>query len=126
MRKCNMSKIFTVRLSDEQVAELTKLSTFDGVAIAEEIRDAISMLLTSKPRNPEFIRRVREFHENAGAYLADLEGGRDMITALGKPPDLPKATRAAAAAAADGTPRTLKAAAARKLSASAARARSHR
>jgi hypothetical protein len=128
-----MGKVFTVRLSDEQVAELTKLSTFDGVAIAEEIREAISMLLKSRPRDPEFVRRVREHYENAGTVLAKLERGHEVIDALGNPlestmVELAGTTRAAAAAAAaEGAPSALKRTTpARKGSVSAARARSHR
>jgi hypothetical protein len=93
-----MSKVFTVRLSKDQVAELTSLATFDGVAIAEEIREAITMLFKSRSQDPAFARRVRDAYENAREVLAKLERGDEVIDALGNP-----VFGAAAAEAGDAT-----------------------
>jgi hypothetical protein len=80
-----MSRVFTVRLHDDQVAELTSLATFDNVAIAEEIREAIVLLLKSRSKDPNFIRRVKGVYENAKQVLAGLERGQELIDALGDP-----------------------------------------
>lgn len=84
-----MNKVFTVRLSDDQVANLSTLATFDGVAIAEEIREAITMLLKKRSEDPNFARRVRDAYENAGRVLAGLERGNEVISALGNPFEAP-------------------------------------
>ena len=80
-----MAKTFSVRLANEQVAELSALATFDGVAIAEEIREAISLLLKAKAQDPAFVQRVKHVYDNAGKMLAKLERGQELIKALGDP-----------------------------------------
>ena len=80
-----MAKGFSVRLADEHVSQLAMLASFDGVAIAEEIREAITLLLKSRSQDPSFARRVKDAYENAGKVLSGLERGQELITALGDP-----------------------------------------
>lgn len=80
-----MNKVFTVRLSKEQVEELTNLARFDGIAIAEEIRESIALLLKSRSQDPSFVQRVRTVYENARTTLASLERGPEVLSALGDP-----------------------------------------
>jgi len=82
-----MPKVFSIRLADEHVAQLDTLATFDGVAIAEEIREAITLLLKSRSQDPNFARRVKDAYESARKMLSDpdLERGQELITALGDP-----------------------------------------
>lgn len=98
-----MDKTFSVRLPNEQVAELSALATFDGVAIAEEIREAITLLLKAKAQDPAFVQRVRDTYNNAGKMLARLERGQDLIDALGDPAKALQPTAMVASAPSDAT-----------------------
>jgi len=51
-------------LGADEIIKLAKMSTFDGVAIANEIREGIEKLLKSNPSS-EFAEKVRLAYENA-------------------------------------------------------------
>ena len=80
-----MAKVITVRIPEDQVEKLETLATFDGVAMAEEIREAIELLLKTKSQDPAYIQNVRNAYQNARKTLEQLEGGVDIISALGDP-----------------------------------------
>ena len=76
------SKVVTFRLSDEQVDALETVATFDGVALAEELREGVELLLEARRNDPEFRQRVRESLEKAQHILGDVEGGEEVLDAL--------------------------------------------
>lgn len=94
-----MTKVFTVRLPGDQVAQLEKLALFDGVAIAEEIRQAVARHAKERANDPEFRQKVREAYEEARALLEELGGSEAISNALGDPNDLVPAPRRVAAEA---------------------------
>lgn len=67
-------KTLSVRVSKGQAADLEAFASFDGVAIAEEVRQAIEMLLEARRNDPDFRERVR------GA----LERGRRLLEEMGE------------------------------------------
>jgi hypothetical protein len=70
-------KITSVRLTAGQAAELDDLASFDGVAVAEEIREAIDLLIAERRNDPAFRERVRAFAERSSRVLASLEAGSE-------------------------------------------------
>jgi hypothetical protein len=52
-------KAMTVRLSEEQAAELEAVAQVDGVPVSEEIRDAIDAHIEARRQDGEFQRRLR-------------------------------------------------------------------
>lgn len=52
-------KAMTVRLSEEQAAELEAVAQADGVPVSEEIRDAIDAHIEARRQDEEFQRRLR-------------------------------------------------------------------
>jgi hypothetical protein len=71
-------KTTSVRLSAEQAAELEDLASFDGVAVAQEIREAIDLLITERRNDPAFKERVSAFAERSARMLERLEGGTEL------------------------------------------------
>ena len=55
-----MSKGFTVRLDDDQAAELEAIAKVDGVSVAEEIRQAITVQIAERRKDEEFRSRLRQ------------------------------------------------------------------
>lgn len=55
-----MPKGFTVRLDDDQAAELEAIARVDGVSVAEEIRQAITVQIASRREDEEFRARLRQ------------------------------------------------------------------
>ena len=55
-----MSKGFTVRLDDDQAAELEAIAKVDGVSVAEEIRQAITVHIAERRKDHEFRARLRQ------------------------------------------------------------------
>ena len=55
-----MPKGFTVRLDDDQAAELEALAKVDGVSVAEEIRQAITVQIAERRKDDEFRARLRQ------------------------------------------------------------------
>lgn len=92
------SKVVTFRLSEDQVAALETVATFDGVALAEEIREGIELLLEARRRDPEFRQRVQDSIEKAQHILGDVEGGHEVLEALKPRTDLTADEPAVAAA----------------------------
>jgi hypothetical protein len=79
-------RTISVRLTDDIVVQLETLARFDGVAIAEEIREAIRLLVAAKKEDPEFRERVRTVIEEAKRLLAEV--GEDVVAdALGEAPE---------------------------------------
>jgi predicted DNA-binding protein len=80
-------KTTSVRLSAEQAAELEDLASFDGVAVAQEIREAIDLLITERRNDPAFRERVSAFAERSARMLERLEGGAELadIVSGGEP-----------------------------------------
>lgn len=76
------SKVITFRLSQEQVDALETVATFDGVALAEELREGVELLLEARRNDPEFRARVRDSLEKARGILEGVEGGESVLAAL--------------------------------------------
>ena len=55
-----MSEGFTVRLDDDQAAELEAVARADGVPVAEEIRRAITTRIEERRADDEFQARLRQ------------------------------------------------------------------
>jgi predicted transcriptional regulator len=55
-----MPKGFTVRLDDDQAAELEAIAKVDGVSVAEEIRQAITVQIAERRKDDEFRARLRQ------------------------------------------------------------------
>lgn len=81
------NKTISVRLTDDVVMQLETLARFDGVAIAEEIRHGIALLLAAKKQDPEFRERVQTVLEDAKRLLAEI-GEQDVAEALGSTPSM--------------------------------------
>ena len=62
----------TVRLSEEQAAELEAVAQVDGVPVSEEIRDAIDAYIETRRQDKEFQRRLRESIERNQQILDKL------------------------------------------------------
>jgi hypothetical protein len=97
------SKVLTFRLSQEQVDALETVASFDGVALAEELREGVELLLEARRNDPEFRQRVQDSFEKAQHILGGVEGGDEVLDALKPRVDLevdePAAAEAAPAAA---------------------------
>lgn len=78
----NPTRVLTFRLHEEQVAELETVARFDGVALAEELREAVELLLTARRSDPEFLARVRDSFEKVRGILDGVEGGEAVLEAL--------------------------------------------
>ena len=59
-----MAKGFTVRLDDDQAAELEAFAKAAGVPIAEEIREAITARIEERRQDDEFRARLRRSIED--------------------------------------------------------------
>ena len=55
-----MPKGFTVRLDDDQAAELEAVAKVDGVPVAEEIRQAIAVRIEQRRNDEQFRERLRQ------------------------------------------------------------------
>jgi hypothetical protein len=53
-------KAMTVRLTEDQAAELEAVAQVDGVPVSEEIRDAIDAHIEARRQDKAFQRRLRE------------------------------------------------------------------
>lgn len=67
-----MPKGYTVRLDEDQAAELEAVAKADGVSIAEEIRQAIADRLEARRGDDEFRQRVRRLIEENQRILDRL------------------------------------------------------
>jgi predicted transcriptional regulator len=59
-KEVSMPKGFTVRLDDDQAAELEAIARVDGVSVAEEIRQAITVQIAKRREDEEFRARLRQ------------------------------------------------------------------
>jgi ribosomal protein S15P/S13E len=65
-------KAMTIRLSEEQAAELEAVARVDDVAVAEEVRAAITAHLEARRKDAQFQKRLR----------ASLERNRKLLERL--------------------------------------------
>lgn len=63
-------------------APLQTTARFDGVALAEELREGVELLLASRQDDPDFAREVSDAFKAASEILEDVEGGEAVIEAL--------------------------------------------
>ena len=82
------SRVITFRLPEDQVTALETVARFDGVALAEELREGVELLLAARRDDPEFLARVRDSFEKARDILGTIEGGDEVIEALRPRSDL--------------------------------------
>ncbi len=67
-----MPKGFTVRLDDDQAAELEAVAKAVGVPVAEEIRQAIAARIQERRQDDEFRARLRRSIEDNQKILERL------------------------------------------------------
>jgi len=72
LRRLVMSKGFTVRLDDEQAAELEAVARAAGVPVAEEIRQAITARIEERRQDEDFRLRLRRLIEENQKILDRL------------------------------------------------------
>lgn len=65
-------KGFTVRLDEEQAAELEAVAEVDGVPVAEEIRQAIAERIDKRRRDGDFQQRLRRLIDENQRVLERL------------------------------------------------------
>lgn len=82
-----MADPITVRLSEELAVQLRKLATFDRVTLADEIREAIKLLVDARKSDPNYRSRVEAALEEAKEALQALDSPHDIVAALGDPLD---------------------------------------
>ena len=75
------SKIYSVRVDEKLATDLERFADVDGIAVAEQMRRAIELLLESRRKDPEFRERVRSAVERSQRLLKEL-GEPEMSTAL--------------------------------------------
>jgi len=80
-----MAEPITVRLSEDVAVQLRSLATFDRVTLAEEIREAIILLLQARQNDPSYRERVQAAFEEARRQLQALDGTQAIVGALGDP-----------------------------------------
>jgi predicted transcriptional regulator len=80
-----MAEPITVRLNDELALQLRSLATFDRVTLADEIREAIALLVEARKTDPAYLDRVKAAFEEARQALVALEGTEQIVAALGAP-----------------------------------------
>jgi hypothetical protein len=80
--RMSTSRVVTFRIPEDQIAALETVARFDGVALAEELREGVELLLAARRDDPEFLERVRDSFEQARAILEGVEGGEAVIEAL--------------------------------------------
>jgi predicted transcriptional regulator len=67
-----MAKNMTLRLSDEQAAELDAIARVENVPIAEEVRQALTDYIAAKRQDQQFQARLR----------ASLERNQEILRRL--------------------------------------------
>jgi hypothetical protein len=65
-------KVFTVRLPEDQAAELERVAQVDGASVAEEIREAITVRIAERRSDPAFQERLRKLIEENQKILEKL------------------------------------------------------
>jgi len=86
--------MLSFRIDDAIAADLEAVAEVDRVAVAEEVRRAIELLLVSRRKDPAFRQRVLEAVERSQRLLAELGEAR-AADALSFENDAVPAVRAA-------------------------------
>ena len=68
-----VAKTVSVRLPEQDAAEIEALAQFDGVAVAAEIREAVQMLIAARRTDSGFRKRVEETMKRAQRMLAEID-----------------------------------------------------
>lgn|GEM_PF-5046295 len=76
------SRVVTVRIPVDQLGALETIASFDGVALAEELREAVQLLLEARRDDPAFHARVLASFEQARKILESVDGGQAVADAL--------------------------------------------
>lgn len=71
----------SVRLSNEEMEHLETLARFDGVAVAQEIREAVKLLIEARKQDPAFRERVKATLAK-GKLLLEQAGASDVAAEL--------------------------------------------
>lgn len=66
-----MQRTMSVRVPEVQMKELETLAQFDGVAVAQEIREAVNLLIEQRRNDPAFRERVNEALDRTRALLRE-------------------------------------------------------
>jgi predicted DNA-binding protein len=72
LQEVGLAKGFTVRLDEEQAAELEAVAKAAGVPVAEEIRQAITARIAERRQDDEFRARLRRSIEDNQKILDRL------------------------------------------------------
>ena len=80
-----MPKPLTIRLSADQLEQIETISRIDGVAIAEEIREAVDLLLADRRGDEAFRQRVAESFARARQLISSDDESAGIAEALGDP-----------------------------------------
>jgi Arc/MetJ-type ribon-helix-helix transcriptional regulator len=80
-----MGEPITVRLGDALAVQLRSLATFDRVSLADEIREAVGLLIEARQGDAAYRERVRAAFEEARQALVALDDTDGIIAALGDP-----------------------------------------
>jgi predicted DNA-binding protein len=78
----------SVRMPAHQAEELRLLAHFDGRAVAEEIREAVDLLVQARRADPKFRKRVEEIMAYGQSMLI-AHGESDVADALELSPQEP-------------------------------------
>lgn len=65
-------KAFTVRLPEDQAAELERVAQVEQTSVAEEIRQAITIRIEERRQDPAFQERLRALIEENQRVLEKL------------------------------------------------------
>jgi hypothetical protein len=68
------SKAMSLRLPEDQAAELAAIARTDDVKISEAVREAIDRHIASRRTDPDFQKRLRRRLEKDQAILESLRG----------------------------------------------------
>lgn len=68
------TKATSLRLPEDQAAELAAVARADGMKISEAVRQAIAKHIATRRSDPEFQQRLRRRLEKEHAILESLKG----------------------------------------------------
>ncbi len=66
-------RTLSVRVTAQQLADLSMFAEVDGVAVAEQMRRAVDLLLKERRADPEFRKRVEAAMARGAALLRELD-----------------------------------------------------
>jgi hypothetical protein len=69
--------------TEDQFRALQTYAGFDAVALAEELREGVLLLLAARPDDADYHAQVRASFDEVREKLADAEDGEFVIDALG-------------------------------------------